>query len=468
MVKERQILLKRLMLTLDLFVICITFFVGFLLKNNFEEFFKDPMKYMVVLPVLLVIWGGLLSYFGLYESFRTKQITDVLLIVTEAGLFGWAFFSGFLYATKFHSISRLHIFYSFIFAMLLISIEKIILIRYFKYQQKKGIDIRNILIVGTGKRAQRFINSINRNIEWGIKIIGLIDNEVTKGSVICGHPVIGDLKDVNQLIHTYVIDEVVFVVPRSWLGMIEETMYICETEGMQVSVAVDLFELRISKAKQTYLDGFPMLRFENTPDKLMSLFIKRLFDLVISGTALVLLSPVLAITAIAVKTTSKGCVFFRQYRSSLHGRKFTLYKFRTMVEDAEAMLKDLLVFNEMQGPVFKIKNDPRITMVGKFLRKFSIDELPQLWNVFKGDMSLVGPRPPIPSEVERYEPWQRRRLSMPPGITCLWQVNGRNKIVDFEEWMRLDLEYIDNWSLWLDFKILLKTFPTVLLGIGAK
>jgi exopolysaccharide biosynthesis polyprenyl glycosylphosphotransferase len=468
MVKERQIFLRRLMLSFDLFIVCVTFFSGFLLKNNFEDFFESPVKYLVLVPVLLVIWGGLLYYFGLYESFRTKQITDVLLIMAKAGLIGWAFFSGFIYAAKFHSISSLHIFYSFLFAMLLISIEKIILLRYFRYQRKKGISTRNILIVGTGKRAQRFISSINRNIEWGIKIIGLIDNEVKKESVICGHTVIGALNDVSWLIRTYVVDEVVFVVPRSWLGMIEETMYICETEGIQVSVAVDLFELRISKAKQTHLDGFPMLRFENTPDKLLSLFIKRLFDLTVSGTALVLLSPVLVITAVVVKTTSKGCIFFRQSRSSLHGRRFTLYKFRTMVEDAEARLNDLLAYNEMQGPVFKIKNDPRITKVGKFLRKFSIDEFPQLWNVFKGDMSLVGPRPPIPSEVEKYEPWQRRRLSMPPGITCLWQVNGRNKIVDFNDWMRLDLEYIDNWSLWLDFKILLKTIPTVLFGIGAK
>jgi len=152
----------------------------------------------------------------------------------------------------------------------------------------------------------------------------------------------------------------------------------------------------------------------------------------------------------------------------LYGRKFIFYKFRTMVVDAEAKLKDLLKYNEMVGPVFKMTDDPRITKTGKWLRKFSLDELPQLWNVFKGDMSLVGPRPPLPHEVEKYDAWQRRRLSMRPGITCLWQMSGRNKIIDFKEWMKLDLEYIDNWSLWLDFKILFKTIPVVLLGIGAK
>lgn len=456
------------MVSFDLCIVCVAFFLGFLLRDNFESFFREPETYVILISVLLITWGSLLYYFGVYESFRTKQVTDVLLVVAEAGLIGWGFFGGFIFVTKIQSISRVHIFYSFLFTVLLIGIEKVILIRYFRYQRRKGINTRNILIVGTGKRARRFIALVNRHVEWGIKIIGLIDNEVVKGSVVCGYTVIGALQDVRRLIHKHVVDEVVFVIPRSWLGMIEETMYICETEGIQVSVAIDLFELKISRAKHTYLDEFPILRFENTPDKILSLLVKRVFDLIVSGIALVLLSPVLAVTAIIIRTTSKGCIFFRQSRCSLHGRKFTLYKFRTMVEDAESKLNDLLVHNEMKGPAFKMKNDPRITKAGRFLRKFSIDELPQLWNVFKGDMSIVGPRPPIPSEVDKYEPWQRRRLSMLPGITCLWQANGRNKIVDFDEWMRLDLEYIDNWSLWLDCKILFKTIPTVLFGVGAK
>ena len=171
--------------------------------------------------------------------------------------------------------------------------------------------------------------------------------------------------------------------------------------------------------------------------------------------------------ALLIKLTSKGPVFFKQERCGLNGRKFTMFKFRTMVEDADQM-KDLLAEkNEMDGPVFKITNDPRLTKVGKFLRKFSLDELPQLFNVLRGDMSLVGPRPPLPKEVSQYDPWQRRKLSMKPGLTCLWQINGRNNI-NFERWMKMDLEYIDNWSLWLDTKILLKTVPAVILGTGAK
>ncbi|GAN35346.1 undecaprenyl-phosphate galactose phosphotransferase [Candidatus Brocadia sinica JPN1] len=326
-----------------------------------------------------------------------------------------------------------------------------------------------MLIVGTGKRAQRFVNLINKHAEWGINIIGLVDEDADKiNNMVHNHKVIGFFKDVPDIIKNNVVDEVMFIVPRSWLSKIEEVMYRCEIEGLKVSVALDLFELKLSKAKYSYLDNFPILTFESTPDQLIRLLIKRLFDIIFSGMALMLLSPVFAIISILIKATSKGNIFFKQQRSSLYGRKFLLYKFRTMVEDAESKLKDLLVYNEMDGPVFKMKDDPRITKVGKYLRKFSIDELPQLWNVFKGDMSLVGPRPPIPAEVERYKPWQRRRLSMRPGITCLWQACGRNKITDFNEWMKLDLEYIDNWSLWLDFKILLRTIPVVLFGIGAK
>jgi len=235
-----------------------------------------------------------------------------------------------------------------------------------------------------------------------------------------------------------------------------------------MSVAVDYFNLKISRIRQTEFEGFPLLTFESAPNTLWPLIIKRAFDLVVSGALLVLLSPLFLLIALIVKFTSKGPVFFRQERCGLNGRRFTLYKFRTMIDDAESRINELLMKNEMKGPAFKFAKDPRITRVGKFLRVSSIDELPQLWNVFVGDMSLVGPRPPLPAEVKKYEPWHRRRLSMRPGITCLWQVSGRNKITDFDEWAKLDLEYIDKWSLWLDAAILLKTVPVVLLGIGAK
>ena len=468
MLKEHHTLFRRSMIFSDLFIVFVTFFLGFFLRKEYDNFY-DPNTYLVLLPTLLIIWGVLLYYFGMYDSFRTKQISDVLITVVESSLIGGSFYGSFIFITKMQSVSRGNIFYSFLLAAIFISIERVCLIHYFRYQRKKGLNTRNILIAGTGSRAQHFIDLINKHAEWGIKIVGLVDEETARiNDTIYGHKVIGSFKDVPDIIHNNVVDEIIFIVPRSWLNKIEDIMYICEIEGLKVSVAIDLFELKLSKAKYSTLDEFPLLTFESTPDKLIHLFIKRLFDIIFSGTVLVLLSPVFVMAAVIVKTTSKGCVFFKQQRCSLNGRKFTMYKFRTMVEDAETRLGELLIHNEMNGPVFKMENDPRLTKAGKFLRKFSIDEMPQLWNVFKGDMSLVGPRPPIPTEVSKYEPWQRRRLSMRPGITGLWQAYGRNKITNFEEWMRLDLEYIDNWSLWLDCKILFKTVPVVLFGIGAK
>ena len=468
MLRAHYVLFKRLMIFFDLCIVVGSFFLGYFLNNESYDIYHIN-SYLRLLLKLLIIWGVLLYYFGMYDSFRIKQIPDILSILFKTALVGSILFASFIFLTKMHSVSRALVIYTSLFAVIFIGIEKITLIYYFRYQRKKGLNYRNILIVGTGKRAQRFIDIANKHTEWGFKIVGLVDEDATKiNNLIHGYKVIGSFKDVSKIIHSNVVDEVVFIVPRSWLGKIEEIMYVCEVEGLKVSVAVDLYELKLSKAKYSHFEEFPLLTFESTPDKLLHLLIKRLFDIVFSGITLLILSPIFATTAIIIKLSSKGPVFFKQQRCSLYGRRFMLYKFRTMVQNAEAKLNDLLIYNEMDGPVFKMKDDPRVTKIGKFLRKFSIDELPQFWNVLTGDMSLVGPRPPLPTEVDKYKPWQRRRLSMRPGITCQWQAYGRSNIKDFNEWMKLDLEYIDSWSLLLDCKILFKTVPVVLFGIGAK
>jgi exopolysaccharide biosynthesis polyprenyl glycosylphosphotransferase len=209
-----------------------------------------------------------------------------------------------------------------------------------------------------------------------------------------------------------------------------------------------------------------MLSLTRTPSDELALAAKRLFDITVSFLVLFLLSPVFLAVAAAIKLDSPGPVFFRQRRVGLQGRTFDIFKLRSMYLDAEARLESLRTHNEMSGPVFKMKNDPRITRVGRFLRRTSLDEFPQFWNVLRGEMSVVGPRPPLPSEVRQYKRWQRRRLSVKPGITCIWQISGRNNI-DFDRWMELDLEYIDQWSLWTDFQICLKTIPAVLGTRGA-
>jgi len=250
------------------------------------------------------------------------------------------------------------------------------------------------------------------------------------------------------------------------LNKISEAILACEREGVGTAISLDLYNPKIATVRQTNFNGIPLLEFDTFRAKQWQLFVKRTLDILIALIGLIACMPLFAVVALAIKTTSRGPILYRQTRCGLNGRKFTLYKFRSMIVGAEMKRRELEKMNEMNGPVFKIKRDPRITPVGRILRKFSIDELPQLWNVLKGDMSIVGPRPPLPVEVEIYEVWQRRRLSLKPGLTCIWQVSGRNK-VDFDRWMAMDLEYIDHWSLWLDFKIMFKTLFVVLFGYGA-
>lgn len=468
MLRENATVFRRLALFADLCIVTASFFLGYFFRNKISGIYSLD-TYAGLLFILLFIWGGLLHYFGMYNSFRIKRVPEILFILFKSALFGFIIFGSFIYILKIGHISRTFIILTFIFSAVFISISKISLMLFLRYMRKKGHNYRNILIVGTGRRAQRFIGLIDKHSEWGLKIIGLLDDDTARtGKLISGYKVVGSFKDLPAIIHNNVVDEIIFVVPRSWLHKIEEMMHFCEAEGVKVNVAVDYFELKFSRVKQTDLHGFPLLSFENTPDRLWHLLIKRCFDIVASAAGLLILAPVFASIAIVIKAASPGPVFFRQERCGLNGRRFMLYKFRTMVADAEARLEDILPYNEMSGPVFKMENDPRLTKPGRFMRKFSIDEFPQLCNVLRGDMSMVGPRPPIPSEVNKYDNWQRRRLSMKPGITCLWQANGRNKITDFNTWMKLDLNYIDNWSLWLDCKILFKTIPVVLFRVGAK
>jgi exopolysaccharide biosynthesis polyprenyl glycosylphosphotransferase len=269
------------------------------------------------------------------------------------------------------------------------------------------------------------------------------------------------------MLKEHVIDELIFAISRKRLEELEELFLLCEEQGVRTRIAVNFFPHMIAKVHLDEIHGIPLLTFTTTPHSEGLLMAKRLFDLGIAAALLAILSPMFVLIALLIKTTSEGPIFFRQRRVGLNGRQFILYKFRSMLKNAEEMKEGMEHLNEMGGPVFKIADDPRATSIGRFLRRTSLDEFPQLYNVLLGDMSIVGPRPPLPEEVGKYERWQRRRLSMKPGLTCLWQINGRNKINDFKKWMELDLHYIDNWSLKLDLKIFIKTIFAVLVGRGA-
>ncbi|MFZ2602918.1 MAG: sugar transferase, partial [Candidatus Omnitrophota bacterium] len=319
------------MIFFDLCLVAISFLLGYLFRDRIQDLY--PLStYVGLLPVLLVIWGGLLYSFGMYRSLRVRRAHELLFIVLKATLFSFIIFANYIYLFKLQDISRAFIISIFTFSVLLISFEKAVLVIFFRHIRKKDYNYRKILIIGTGKRAQYFIDLVHKHEEWGLSVIGLVDEDIAEiGKVIGGHKVLGSFKDIPDIVHNNIVDEVVFVVPRSWLNRIEEIMHFCEAEGLKVSVAVDYFDLKLSKAKQTDLDGFPLLTFESTPDKLWHLLIKRLFDIVTSGVALLILTPIFALVAIMIKATSKDMVFFRQKRCSLNGRTFTLYKFRTMV-----------------------------------------------------------------------------------------------------------------------------------------
>ncbi|HEV2844792.1 MAG TPA: sugar transferase, partial [Thermoanaerobaculia bacterium] len=272
--------------------------------------------------------------------------------------------------------------------------------------------------------------------------------------------------DIPRVVEHHVVDDVIFAVTRRDLDRLEDLFLSLQEQGIRTRFAMDLFPHTRARVELEDLDGMPLMSFATTPTNQFQLMAKRGLDVVLASLLLMLAMPIVGLIALVIKLTSGGSVLFRQTRCGLNGRIFTLYKFRTMVADAEERRLDLLHLNEMNGPVFKLRSDPRVTSFGRFLRRFSLDEVPQFWNVLRGDMSLVGPRPPIPEEVAKYQRWQRRRLAMKPGLTCLWQVSGRNDL-DFDRWMQLDLEYIDSWTPLLDLKILLKTIPAVLSGKGA-
>ncbi len=327
---------------------------------------------------------------------------------------------------------------------------------------------RSFVMIGSDSRARRV--AARFTADWGFRNLGFLDDTpVSLDVAALGERYLGRAKELGRLLEREIIDEVVIAVPRHQLAADStiEAIRLCEAVGLDVTILSDLFEAQRAKLSYHEVLGSPAMSFRSYQlPPLWALAVKRGVDILGAVLGLVITLPLWLVVAAAIKLDSPGPVFFVQKRSGLHGRTFPFPKFRTLARDAERNLAGLREYNEVTGPVFKMTNDPRVTRVGHFLRRSSIDELPQLISVLLGQMSLVGPRPPIPGEVDQYELFQRRRLSIRPGLTCLWQISGRSSL-SFEEWVRLDLLYIDQWSLLLDLRILLKTVPAVLTARGA-
>jgi len=330
--------------------------------------------------------------------------------------------------------------------------------------RQRGRNTRFVVVLGTNARAQRFADLLESHSDLGLRVIGHVETNSDEPAGIT-RPILGNLNAVEEILHSNVVDEVALCLPVSQWQLIDELARLCEEEGKIVRVPLYVLEHTLSTGRVEEVDGLPIYSIVTGPDRIIALTAKRVVDLVGSAVALLLLSPLLLGLAIALRRDSPGPILFRQERVGVHGRRFRILKFRTMVADAENRLEELWSLNEVRGHAFKVTGDPRITKMGRWLRATSLDELPQLWNVLRGEMSLVGPRPPLASEVEGYDIWHRRRLSMKPGITGLWQVNGRRE-PDFDRWVETDLEYIDGWSFWLDLRIIARTIPAMISRQG--
>ena len=408
--------------------------------------------YLIILP----LYPLLLDINGFYSRAHGRQRRNTLWILTKSCAFCALSVMAAIYFFRLSTLSRGVVILFALFSMVALFAKDQIFQVHMRRRARKGKDATEIILVGSPERNAEFVELLEGHPEWSLRVAA----ELNPDSNL--------LQELPLMLHRLPVGCVVFNVTQTAFSEIEKAILACEVEGVEAWLVADFVKTSIARATVDDFFGKPLLIFRTTPEISWQLVCKRLIDIAGAAIGLVVLGPLVMLpAAIIIKLTSPGPVLFGQKRSGLHGRLFTMYKFRSMVNNAEMLRAELEAFNEMTGPVFKMKEDPRVTPFGRFLRKTSLDEFPQLWNVLMGDMSLVGPRPPIPSEVQHYDPWHRRRLSMKPGLTCLWQISGRNKI-GFDQWMKLDLQYIDSWSLWLDLKILARTVPVVLSGLGAR
>ncbi|HEX6503187.1 MAG TPA: sugar transferase [Terriglobales bacterium] len=416
--------------------------------------------------LLVPFFGYLLGAYNQVELRRPRDIASDVVKMMALGLL--ALFTGmFFFKGEYVSRSLLLIFVFLQFVLLAVS--RWALLAGGTWLRTRPEHQRHFIIVGTSAGAGELASLLEEGENLGLHLLAFayIGDEIPSlPSGLRRDYSIMPAQQLPDLLHSHVVDEILFAVGREDLAGLEPLMQQCEQEGVHMRVQLDFLPRGFNHVFVEHLGHVPLLTFASTPQNDFALAFKRLIDVMVAGVALILVSPLFLLLAVLIKLTSPGPVFYRQTRCGLGGRRFTLLKFRSMVNNADQLLPHMEGMNEVDGPVFKMRRDPRCTTVGRWMRIFSLDELPQLWNVLLGHMSLVGPRPPLPDEVKQYESWQRRRLRMRPGMTCLWALEGRSQL-HFENWVRLDLLYIDNWSMWLDFKILLKTIPTVLSGKGA-
>jgi len=463
MLARRQELNTQIQQLIDSFLLAFSLLAAHTLRFYSTNWFNlaqsiDPFgNYSWLLIVVMLFGPILLDLQGFYESPFEKSKWKSLVQIVRAMIYLSIIVSACVIFLRLPLVSRsMPLMFIALATGVLLTKERLI-VRHIRRRALLGELREPVLLAGLPEDIAALEQTFSREQKLRMDIVGRIDIEKQP------------LSDLIQAMHRHAVARVIFAAAHSQLNRVEQAIGACEVEGVPAWLVADFIRTSIAKADVDAFGGRPMLVFRSTPDVSWTLFIKDMIDRVGAFVALVILALPMAIVALMIRITSPGPIIFRQQRAGKHGKPFIMYKFRSMSDDAEMRRAELEPFNQMSGPVFKVDQDPRITPFGRWLRRSSIDEVPQLVNVLMGHMSLVGPRPLPIYEVEKFENTaQRRRLSVKPGLTCLWQISGRNQVKDFSDWVKLDLDYIDRWSLALDLKILLRTIPAVLGGMGAK
>lgn len=452
---------------LDILVTVFSFFLAYFLTNLVEtRYFTFTREYVIMLALIIPTWAILLhtsnltaiprtrSYLSMFFNFLNFNSIGFILLFLYKHIFSLTNFSHYIIIT--FSVINLITLYLF----------RLLTYKVFKHFRSSGHNVHNV-IVFADDNSDKFIDTIKEHKEWGFRILMIItDSQKIMNKYNPLLRVLPDKINIKSILDIDIVDEVIYCSSQINEDKIRSLIDLCEEIGVTFRLQSELSPISVTNAHLTHFEDIPFLTFMNTPKNSVALAWKSFSEFWISFFIIFMLSPVMLIITLIIKITSKGPVIFKQERVGLRGRKFYIYKFRTMVQNAEELKESLMNQNESDGPAFKIRKDPRITGIGRFLRKTGLDELPQLFNVLRGEMSLIGPRPPIPEEVEKYERWQLRRLSMKPGITCTWQIIPNRNEVHFEKWMNLDIQYIESWSIKKDFLLFIKTIKTVFAGTG--
>ncbi len=433
----------------------------------------EPFNYVAYteyIPSALFLTIALLLIFrfeGLYTSRRGASWLDRVVTILHGTLIGISAMVVVFFFFRPTFYSRLMFAFGGVFIVIVLAVFRLLLGIALGHLRRSGIGVDRLLIVGAGETGRALMRSIVARPELGYRVIGFLDDDPTRQSTSLGRfAALGPTSRLAKVLSEQKPDEVIVALPAERHAQILSVLDSCEQQKVRVKIVPDLFEMTLSRVALDDINGIPLIGVREVSIRGWNFAVKRAIDMLLSLIGLVITAPIFLLTALAIKLDSPGPVFYEAARIGRGGRPFGMYKFRSMRVGAEAEQEKLAALNEATGPIFKIKNDPRLTRMGRFFRRTSLDELPQLFNVLRGEMSLVGPRPPLPREVAQYEEWHKKRLEVAPGMSGLWQVSGRS-LLTFDEMVMLDLFYIENWSLALDLKILLRTVPSVLLANGA-